>query len=104
MYTYTCYTILRRLVKKGSYEKFLPQDVSRSRVILNKRIRHLKIGFPKAFKGIGHHLQLDSAPLGSLENFSQNGEHKYTWTGMFSCRKIKIIGINHQALGHKAAE
>lgn len=41
-------------MKKGTYEKFLPRDTSRSRVILSKRIRHLKIGVLKGFKGIRH--------------------------------------------------
>lgn len=48
------YNILRKMTKKGKYEKFLPKDTSKSMVLLNKKIRHLKIGFQIGFKSFRH--------------------------------------------------
>lgn len=50
-------------MKKGPYEKFLPQDTSRSRVIFGKRMRHLKIGFAKGFKSIRHSSLIEFSSL-----------------------------------------
>lgn len=52
--TQICYNILRKIMKKGNYKKILPKDASKPKVLLNKKIRHLKIGFPTGFKSFRH--------------------------------------------------
>lgn len=42
------------MMKKGNYKIFLPKDTSKPKVLLNKKIRHLKIGFPTGFKSFRH--------------------------------------------------
>lgn len=45
---------MRKIVKKGNYKQFLPKDASKPKVLLNKKIRHLKTGFPTGFKSLRH--------------------------------------------------